>query len=506
MATTLHEVERKYEVAEGVIVPDLTGVVEGATVGPVQEHALHATYFDTSMLRLRSARLTLRHRAGGPDAGWHLKLPAARGRTELQVPGELEDGVPPELAALVRAVVRSDVLGPVAELQTLRTVYPVQQGDRRLAEVVDDRVEARLVHGGDDTLSWREWECELVDGDDALLDAVQERLRAAGARRSGAPSKVGRVLDRHPAATADPGRRGLVLQRPATAGDVLRVHLARQVGELVGRDPQVRRDEPDAVHKMRVATRRLRSALQSFRPLFDREVTDPLRDELRWLAGSLGAARDAEVMHARLLSLLAEEPGELVLGPARATVDELLGRRYRTAHEHAVRDLDSARYLALLDGLDSLLDAPAFAPRAGKAATDLLPRLVRRSWRRLDSALDAAEALQGPAQDEALHQARRDAKRVRYACEAVEPVFGRDARRLARAVTTLQEVLGEHQDSVVTRQVLRELGAMSSRAGRNGFTFGRLHGLEQERARERSADWRQVRAEASRPGLHRWLH
>ena len=86
-----------------------------------------------------------------------------------------------------------------------------------------------------------------------------------------------------------------------SAGSAVQAHLAEQVAELVARDPQTRRDRRTRLHRMRVATRRLRSALATFRPLLDRTRTDPLREELRWLAGVLGAARDAEVMHARLL-------------------------------------------------------------------------------------------------------------------------------------------------------------------------------------------------------------
>ena len=84
---------------------------------------------------------------------------------------------------------------------------------------------------------------------------------------------------------------------------------------------------------MRVATRRLRSALATFRPLLDREQTEPLREELKWIAGMLGAARDAEVMQERLTGLLSEQPVELVIGPVQQHIDRELRTAYRTAHE-----------------------------------------------------------------------------------------------------------------------------------------------------------------------------
>lgn len=513
MGGAVLEVERKYDVPERASMPTLVGVVPGAVVDPVTVRELVATYLDTPDLRLRATSTTLRHRSGDDDAGWHLKLPARDGRLEVRVDGDLPPGAPPdvpaELRALVRAVARTAPLEPVAELRTRRTVHALRDdAGRLLVEVVDDEVSAVLLADGS-VERWREWEAELASADaggDALLDAVERALLAAGARPSRSASKVGRVLERHPRAQAAPWWRPPAQEgRGGTAGDVVRAHLAGQVAELTRLDPRVRRDEDDAVHRMRVTTRRLRSALTTFRPLLDRSRTDPVRAELRWLAAVLGGARDAEVVHARVRALLAAEPPELVLGPVVQTADDLLGRRYRLQHEEVVRTLDGDRYLALLDALDGLVETPPWRPRAHRSAGDVLPRLVGRAYDRLDAGLARARPLSGPEQEEALHTARKQAKQVRYACEAVAPVFPR-ARQLAKAVTALQEALGDQQDSVVVREVLRELGAMSSRAGRNGFTFGRLHALEQLRGSP-GADgtgWQELWQRAGRRRLHRW--
>ncbi len=496
--TTEHlEVERKYDVGADLDVPDLTGVVPGAVVGAPSQQSLSATYLDTADLRLRTARTTLRHRQGGTDAGWHLKLPAAGGRREVQSTGPAPPAaVPDEVARLVRAVVRRSPLVPVAELRTARTVHPLQDGEGRiLLELVDDLVEGVPVDG--EPVQWREWEVELVAGEPSLLDAVEQLLLAAGAVPSSASSKVGRVL----AGRSTPATPAVTKRSSAT--DVVGAHLAEQVRELVRRDPDVRRDQPDAVHKMRVATRRLRSALSTFRPLLDAPVTDPLRDELRWLAGVLGAARDAEVLRDRILGLLDAEPPELVLGPARQKADDLLRSRHRNALAAVHEQLDGDRYLDLLDALDGLVSEPPWQPAASGRAAEVLPPLVAKADRRLRRAARAAEVDGAP--DEALHEVRKLAKRLRYACEAAQPALGKRAGRLARAATELQEVLGEHQDSAVTRTVLRELGAASTRSGQNGFTFGRLHGAEQVRDEARREQWREAWARASRPALRRWL-
>ena len=501
------EIERKYDVPAALAVPDLAGLAGSAQ--PAERYELDATYVDTEDQALRRARITLRLRTGGSDAGWHLKLPLGADRLEIHAAAtDLSEGVPAELHALVRARTRRAALVPVARLATERHVHRLVDEDGRvLAEVADDVVRGQRLAEPPTELVWREWEVELGEGPRALLDAVQERLLAAGATPSGSASKVGRVLAGGPApSTPEPSRweRRPVSSAKVSAGGVVLAHLREQVEELLVRDPQVRRDTPDALHKMRVATRRLRSALRSFRPLLDRAVADPLRDELQWLAGVLGEVRDTEVMHARLHALVAEQDPELVVGPVQQRIDTVLGERYRQAHDAVLAELEGERYLSLLDALDRLVDDPPLLPRAGERASTALPALVRQAWKRLDRAMTAAERAVED-QDELLHEARKDAKRARYAAEAVVAFAGKPAVAYAKAMTKLQEVLGEHQDGVVTRDVLRELAALADAAGESAFTYGRLHGLEQARADAAAARWPQVHAAASDKELRRWL-
>lgn len=499
------EVEQKYDVDPDLAMPDLTGL-PGVATSTADEHLLEATYYDSTDLRLRAAGITLRHRTGGTDAGWHLKLPAERGREEISADGG-SGQVPEPLAALVRSRVRTRPLTPVAVLSTRRVARRLLGPDGTpLAEIADDTVIGSRLPAGPE-LMWREWEVELLQGDEELLRAVHQRLVPAGAAPASAASKLSRVLPRP--APADGGAPWWVAsrgRRRPTAGAAVHAHLAEQVAELVSRDPHTRRDAPDALHKMRVATRRLRSALATFRPLLDRTQTDPLRDELRWLAGVLGEARDAEVMHARLGKLIAAEPDDLVLGKVRDRVDSFMIRRHRAAHDAVLAELDGERYLQLLDALDTLVAAPPFLPDARDDAEQVLRRLVRRTWRRLDRTMAAAErAPRGPEKEELLHEVRKDAKRTRYAAEAVQPVFKGPARRYAQGIAELQETLGDFQDGVVTRAVLRELGALGHRSGENGFTFGRLHALEQVRAEAAVDRWPQARAAVSRRRLRGWL-
>src|SRR6266550_2053262 len=100
---------------------------------------------------------------------------------------------------------------------------------------------------------------------------------------------------------------------------------------------------------MRVAARRMRTALKAFAPLVDTEWADPLREELKWFASSLGASRDAEVLLARLLGAVDQLPPELVLGPVRARIEQYVGGALVAGMAEAQELLDSERYLALLE-------------------------------------------------------------------------------------------------------------------------------------------------------------
>jgi len=273
----------------------------------------------------------------------------------------------------------------------------------------------------------------------------------------------------------------------------------------------VRADEPDAVHQMRVATRRLRSALATFRPLLDRDVTDPLRDELKWLGEVLGAARDAEVIRDHLKERVAAEPGDLVLGPVQERIVTTMSGRHRRTHDALVAELDGARVAALFDALDGLGSRPPLTPLADRRPDQALLPVVARTWRRMRRVHREIERVErdpaaSPQQhDLLLHELRKAAKRARYAGESVTPTYGRQARSWAKRMAALQEILGAHQDSVVIREQLRAVAVAAYLDGENAFTFGRLHALEQARAEATRRDYSAAWDAAARTRGHRWL-
>lgn len=511
MGAVVQEIESKYEPIGQGDLPDLTVLDGVASVADPETLDLQATYFDTEDLALGSAGLSLRRRVGGSDAGWHLKVPTPDGaRDELREPlgGGQEDAVPEPLERAVQRYARGRTLGEVVRIRTRRRVYRLCDTDgRTLAELCDDLVTADPTGAPDETgrSAWREWEIELVEGEESVLEAAGELLRTTGARPASGPSKVARALgDRLP---APPAADDTEVGPRSSAGEVVAGLLRRQMAELAYRDPLVRYDAPDAVHKMRVATRRLRSALASYRPLLDRTRTEPLRDELKWIAGVLGDARDAEVMRERLAGLLAEEPSEMVMGPVEQRVAREFGAAYRLAHRRAVEAMESRRYYALVDDLDALVAEPPWRRgRAQEPAADVLPKRVAKEFKRLRRRVAVvADAPDRRTRDGRLHEVRKAAKRARYAAEPLVPVVGSDAARFVKATKKLQSVLGDYQDAVVTQPALRRLGVQAHLDGESAFTYGRLHGRQHALAASLRATFHEAWARAKAKKRRKWL-
>lgn len=292
----------------------------------------------------------------------------------------------------------------------------------------------------------------------------------------------------------------------STAAEVVGLRLREQVAELKEQDPLVRIDAPDSVHKMRVATRRLRGALATFRPLLDRERTQPLRDELTWIAAALGAARDAEVEHRLVAALIADEPFGLVVGPVVKRVDRDLGDAYRAAHARLIEDMQTERYFTLIDDLDSLAASPPWTLLAEQPAVDVLPARVSKEFARVSRLVAAAEdARERPTRDERLHDARKAAKRARYAAEPLIPVYGPDAARFAEAFEHVQTVLGDYHDAIVTQPLLRQLAVQAHQDGENAFTYGLLHSRLQARAADLRAEFNVAWSHANRKERRSWL-
>lgn len=479
-ATRHAEIETKLEIAPDAAVPDLSKrrkLAAAGVVGAAEPATYHldATYYDTLDLDLLRSRMTLRRRTGGPDAGWHLKLPAAAGaRTEVGLPLSAGDdgNVPDEFVNLVRGTARGRTLRPVARVVNDRTVRHLLDADgRTLVEIADDHVSATPLREGTATPSrWREVEVEIVDGTIEQLAITVELLIAAGAEKASSASKLARTLG---IATTPPARR------TRSAGAAVVAALGRQRDLLITADRGLRERTESAPHDARSAARRLRAGLTVYAPLFEGQTAPGLRTRLRSVGSALNVARDLEVAERRLLAQLSDEP-DAYAGPARARLRDAFGRRSAVARTELDVLIDSKEYLQLLRDLDDFVDKPPLSRRGHGAPAVELPALIGDAWIGLRELADVA--LADPGNIAAVHQVRMAAKTMRYATEASVGPLGSDAVVFASALEEIQETLGEFTDAGIAAAFLAEFALEDDTDGVSGFTFGRLHAFEQAMA------------------------
>jgi len=269
-----------------------------------------------------------------------------------------------------------------------------------------------------------------------------------------------------------------VVEAPAATPELelLRGFFREQYARLLAHDPGVRLgSSPRDLHQLRVSARRLRSVLKTAAPALDQGWVERLREELSWLGGELGPARDLDVM----LNHLCAEITTLTPRDRRAlrSVLKKLESERESAQERVLTALRSERYLGLL----ASLEGASAAPPAGDAGASL-EDAARREFDRLRKAM--AELSDSPS-DEALHRARIKGKRARYAAELLEPVRGKAMTRLVEQAKQFQDVAGEHQDAVVAENRIRELAAGTPAA--TALAAGILVGRQAERRRRASS-------------------
>jgi CHAD domain-containing protein len=253
------------------------------------------------------------------------------------------------------------------------------------------------------------------------------------------------------------------IDEDATAAELVRAGLLTNVAVLVEHEPMARLDEdPEGVHQARVGIRRTRSNLRTFRDLLEPTWRGPLDAELKRQAALLGHVRDADVLGMRLRRAIAELPtGDQAA--ATAMFDRLAGQRAR-AFADLRAELDSPAHADFIARLVEMVSDPVFAPGADgdgrgrslvdRPAADVVPAMVAKPWRKLRKAVKALPPDDEVTPDE-LHEVRIRAKRARYACDAVRPVVGKPAKRLASRLGDLQDVLGDLHDTAVAEDWLR---------------------------------------------------
>ena len=359
----------------------------------------------------------------------------------------------------MRVLVRTRPLIPVAAISTQRTVtILLGEGDEPIAELAADLVTARSLLPGGHTQQWSEWEFELLgdSGNARLLKAATRTLTKAGAREPSSVSKLARAIGSTPAvSTAVPE-----LGKHPTALDLVLTNLTVHRNSLIEWDPKVRVDADDAVHQMRVSSRRLRSVLTGFKEVLDAEKTAHLNGELRLLARILGDARDSEVQIGIDVSLL---EGEDVSDALR---EALIGQRGPTTTVRC-RWLTGPRIRTDISrcSTPSTNSSPIRPPDHVPTTPPRWPPTGRSDAAAGEFAGAELARLSPEGSDEwfeQLHVVRKKAKRLRYRADAVAALGKSRHERAGKVAKVIQSALGDVNDARLNRKRIAELVAQAT--------------------------------------------
>lgn len=462
--------------------PDLGGLGSGLSVSSEEVRRTTAVYYDTRDLRLTRWACGLRHRSSD---GWTVKLPAAEEgpalvRREFHFAGPPDR--PPDAALdLVLALTRGEPLEKIARMRTVRRrVGILDASGQALAEVTNDHV--AVLEGRRVACRFREVEVEFAGRcPPGVVEEIVARLRRAGTGPAHRVAKHLRALGLESGVVPEVSIPEVTRDDPAA--QAVRRAIATSVVALVRHDPGVRVDEDiEDVHRMRVAVRRLRSHLRTFRPLLDEDWALGLQKELRWLGRELGRVRDADVLAVHFRRAASGLP-EVERRGAKGLMDRLEETRGGDL-ERLLHALRSPRFLELAQRLVEAAREPRPRPETDGPARALVAPLLQRRWERLARSVGNLGPEPEPAE---LHAVRIQAKHARYAAEALVPIFGEPVRRFARALRGLQQTLGHHQDAAVATAWLREAAAEVAREA--AFAAGMLAAHEQRLGARALAAW-----------------
>lgn len=475
--------------------PELDSV-DGVTAQVQELSLLRTTYLDTLDLRILRSGGELRHEAG---RGWTVVLGSGENAAQHVARVHHFDGtqtVPAAALELLTGYTRGAPVRPVLYTRTERRDVILSNGEEQaIGRLRDDLV--TVMHGRRIATRFRELEVVAAGehaGETARLATVVAALRDAGAAPASSAPTATRAMGA-PAAAA-PDVSVPPPSREPSAAEAVRRAIALAVMRLILNDAAVRvGSDPEGVHQARVATRRLRSDLRTFRPLLDAEWVARLREELSLVAELLGAVRDTDVLLQRMNAAASTLPAAEALA-ARGVLSGLEEAREQ-ARARLLEAMRGERYRRLLDDLVAAASMPRTTPEASGNAAAILPLLARGPWRRLRKRV---EQLPPDPPDGDLHEVRIFAKRARYAAEAVAWVSRPGVGQFASAVAGLQEVLGDHHDAVVAEAWLRERESLIE----DRFVLGELVGLERASAAASRKAWPAAWAATRRARPHQW--
>lgn len=432
---------------------DIVAVLAAAPDGETQEKQLVSTYYDTPQGDLRKARISLRIREGGGKRVQTLKRGDGFAREEYERPlnGEgldldlpvLKDALPPA---------KRKALAPVFTVRVLRRQRTFEFGGASI-ELAADEGE---VQAGERARRVSEVELELKGGDCApLFDLARQLSKIAplylsfdgkASQGQGLIDGTDRAPRRHDKA---PLARGL------TAAGAFQAIARNTLVQIAANGAVLREaDSVEAVHQLRVAVRRLRSAISTFAKVADDGQAEAIKSELKWLAGACDEARDLDVFAEGAAAL--DIPG-FDLSPLAPVVEAARAR----AHAKACAAVASGRFRDLVLEATAWVETGAWLSAGGKASAKrrdgLADRFAAKALERRRKALLALAADLKGSDDAARHEARIAAKKLRYAAEAFAPLFDGDSKPFVKLLKQLQEHLGAINDVAVAQELVERL-------------------------------------------------
>jgi triphosphatase len=491
--------------------------------GPGRTRVLSDSYLDTEDWRLFRAGLSLRVRRRGRDAETTLKSLAPRGdgplrRRELTEAidvsgGDAIQGSDGPVGGRIRAVVGPQPLRQALQIRTRRHAIPLLLHDAVVAEVALDR-SLIPVGPGQEPIRLRRVEVEVVrdEGRQPVRNLVRDIREACALRDStGSKLEVALLAAGHtPPELPDMGPTDV--DTTSSLGELAFAILRRHFAAMLAHEPGTRLGEdPEQLHDMRVATRRLRAALSMFSHGLPVRAAR-FREELGWMAGLLGNVRDLDVQLGELDALAPKRRSDL------EPVVAVLGHRRELARRAMLGGFDSARYRRLVAGFTVfLLHGPLRRSSLSRApAVALAPDVAARRYRRMRR---KGDGLSRRSSAGAFHRVRIRCKRLRYCLEFFGDLYPDSAPGMVRSLVKVQDLLGAHQDAVVA---MDHLGALVDEEGatlppRTLFAMGTLAERNRRRAKRlrrrfpavyRGVDaksWRRLEREMNRLRPPAWV-
>ena len=469
----------------------------GVDIVPATASELSDVYYDTQDWRLYRAGYALRVRnTDGQSAEATMKalVPAEGGlrrRREISEPIESVETlkvIPGPVGERVRRLAGTADLRPLFEVHTHRHTYALRTGTPSSGEIVEDTsgnirqqnseqdaiVVAEIAldeseifaNGGASThLSRVEVEvgsdAQSHDGVRDFVEVLKEALNLRPTRTSKFRTGLS-VAGLNP--EVDPDLGPTEIDATLSAGEVAFAILRRHFAAMLAHEPGVRLGEdPEELHDMRVATRRLRAALKLYSDVLPKRSERYERD-LRWVAGALGEVRDLDV-HLQRLSEEASANGEVL-----EEIVALLRERRVEARRRMLEALDSNRYERLLASFSGTLRRGR-SPTPTAPVLEAAPDLLRDRYKKVRK---RANTLREDSPPEHFHELRKKGKRLRYALEPLQEIYGKPAQKMVKLLKEIQDDLGDHQDLIVAAGLMEELGVAGDRPPQAVFSMGSM--------------------------------